>query len=905
MHFSLIGREAELSALAHDGERAARGDPRVVHVSGPAGIGKSTIISAFLESRPELSPVVVSGAEQESSVHLGVADRLSRALAERAGIPPEPVNSNPLACGDALVELLAGAQGERGTIALAIDDLDWVDPASVVAITFTLRRLRANRVLVILAGRTVLLPGSPLARIVDGHLGRSMPVPGLGTAAVREFASAMMPRQVSGAEARSLRAHTGGNPLYLRTLLAELPSPEQADLGRLAAPASFADSALIPLSRSPEPTRRLIAAAAVLGMESRLADAADMAGIDQPLEAAAATPASLVRLVSESVGWTLRFTHPLNHAAVYHDLAPQERARLHRLAAQSTGGRTALWHRVRAVVGHDRPLADDLVAASAREAAAGRFDSAASYLAAAAALHPDSGVRDRLLLDAADSRLWGNDPGGAVTLLAAVAETCGPRWDYVQGHLAMLAGQLPEGQAGLEAALRQLTMPNADLRGPASALLAEIAVLRSRGDDAVRWAGEALDALPGPHPLASFAQCTRAVGLWVTGRASEALASLAALPADPALARVDDAGPLAVRGMLRTWDGDLPGGFTDCRHAVRLGRANGVPVYVYLTAAEYRLGRWDDAVAHAEVAVTLVADTDQAYLAALAHGIAALVPTARGDWDTADAHVSAAMAAAEVPGNEFALVFAANAAAYLAFARHDREGMVAPGSLLQGAECTGPALEPGIFYWREIYQEGLVALGRLDEARRDTAQALELARARGRRAAIARLGRPRAALALADGDPGQACLILAEAIEMAGTACGPFDQALLNDAMGMLLRRRGDRRRAADHLRSALERYDQLGAAPFRDRCAAELAACGLRPAKRRDLATTPAQARLTAREQAVADLAVQGLTNRQIATNLVISVKTVEYHLGAIFNKFGISTRTQLATLMATAEKD
>ena len=100
------------------------------------------------------------------------------------------------------------------------------------------------------------------------------------------------------------------------------------------------------------------------------------------------------------------------------------------------------------------------------------------------------------------------------------------------------------------------------------------------------------------------------------------------------------------------------------------------------------------------------------------------------------------------------------------------------------------------------------------------------------RAAIARLGRPRAALALADGDPGQACLILAEAIEMAGTACGPFDQALLNDAMGMLLRRRGDRRRAADHLRSALERYDQLGAAPFRDRCAAELAACGLRDRK-------------------------------------------------------------------------
>ena len=85
-------------------------------------------------------------------------------------------------------------------------------------------------------------------------------------------------------------------------------------------------------------------------------------------------------------------------------------------------------------------------------------------------------------------------------------------------------------------------------------------------------------------------------------------------------------------------------------------------------------------------------------------------------------------------------------------------------------------------------------MGRHDDARRDVAEWLELATSRGRRSVLARLARPRAALAQAGGDADLARRLLAEGIEHAMAACGPFDQALLHEAMGRLLRRQGERR---------------------------------------------------------------------------------------------------------------
>ena len=263
------------------------------------------------------------------------------------------------------------------------------------------------------------------------------------------------------------------------------------------------------------------------------------------------------------------------------------------------------------------------------------------------------------------------------------------------------------------------------------------------------------------------------------------------------------------------------------------------------------------------------------------------MPAARGQWNAAEAQAAAADACARRLGDEAGRSFAANAAVHLAFARQDWPALVAAAMPFYDLTHKDGAFEPGVFPWRERYQEGLTAVGRHDEAGRDVAEWLELATARGRRSVLARLARPRAALAQARGDADLARRLLADGVEHAMAGCGPFDQALLHDAIGKLLRRQGQRRRACDPLQAALAGYAQLGALPFYERCAAELAGCGLNPA-RRATALGFARPRLTPREQAVAGLAARGLTNREIAAELVISVKTVEQHLGTIPRQAG-----------------
>ncbi|GAB1823983.1 LuxR family transcriptional regulator [Herbidospora sp. RD11066] len=119
----------------------------------------------------------------------------------------------------------------------------------------------------------------------------------------------------------------------------------------------------------------------------------------------------------------------------------------------------------------------------------------------------------------------------------------------------------------------------------------------------------------------------------------------------------------------------------------------------------------------------------------------------------------------------------------------------------------------------------------------------------------------------------------------------PFERARAEFAFGAHLRRSGRRTDAAAHLRTACEGFRALSAAPFLERSRQELAACGR------------SNDELTAQESTVAGLVVAGLTNKEIARRLMLSVKTVEYHLSNVFAKLGVSSRTALVARMMTAQ--
>jgi DNA-binding NarL/FixJ family response regulator len=124
----------------------------------------------------------------------------------------------------------------------------------------------------------------------------------------------------------------------------------------------------------------------------------------------------------------------------------------------------------------------------------------------------------------------------------------------------------------------------------------------------------------------------------------------------------------------------------------------------------------------------------------------------------------------------------------------------------------------------------------------------------------------------------------------------PFERAQLELAYGQLLRRRGQRRAAASQLEAARSRFVALGAHPHVERCETELTGSGLaRPTKRE---FDPV--RLTSRELTVARRAAAGMSNRDIAAEMLISVKTVQFHIGNIYSKLGVRSRVQLAARLS-----
>jgi DNA-binding CsgD family transcriptional regulator len=190
--------------------------------------------------------------------------------------------------------------------------------------------------------------------------------------------------------------------------------------------------------------------------------------------------------------------------------------------------------------------------------------------------------------------------------------------------------------------------------------------------------------------------------------------------------------------------------------------------------------------------------------------------------------------------------------------------------------------------WRPLLAEGLIGSGQLDQA----------AAVLGQLRADAEAGYLRPALAWLDGwlaeqhgAADQARQIYQAGEDTAG-AYSPVYTARLLLAHGRLLRRTGDRKGAVERLRQALELYTALQAAPFIARTEEELANC--------DLPADPAQRQrsvlaLTSRETEVARLAGKGLSNAEIAAELFISRKAVEYHLSKVYAKSGLTGRQQL----------
>jgi DNA-binding CsgD family transcriptional regulator len=650
----------------------------------------------------------------------------------------------------------------------------------------------------------------------------------------------------------------------------------------------------------PPQTRAIVQMLSVLNLRMPLAQLGRAAQVDSP--SAAIEPAVAAGLVDWSPAeptCPVEIHHPLVRDAIYVKITPTKRRVLHARAA-SMVCESAFWqHRVAALERPDEGLAAQLEQLAGGEAAVGRLALAATHLQWASDVSPARADRERRLLATALHLVPAEEARGLALRESVEAMAPSPLRGCVLGTMAFSEGQLVEAERQFREALAgaRNDPDSQPLAALSASRLADTYTLLGEGEKAMALGRWALGTSSLERAAVSQTRTRIAIAATQVAGPAAGLAELGHLDADPARIDLVDVDGLAFRGVFRLLAGDLDGAAGDLRASLKLAcdgatLVQGLRAYCYLALAQYLAGGWDDALRTAEQGLSAAAIHSRRNELPLLHLAACLVAAGRGMAADAERHAVLAEEAAASLDYGHERLYAAMARALVCQAAGDYLGMAdALGPWQDEAGLDGRSRMYAQL-WRPLLAEGLIGSGQIERA------AAVLAQLRAGSGQVSYL-QPALAwlqgwLAEQRGTLDEAREIYTRGEETASTQ-SPVYTARLLLAHGRLLRRTGNRKDAVERLRRANGLCRELHAAPFIARTDEELAACHLpgNPVKKQSVLA------LTSRETEVAHLVGKGLSNPEIAAELFISRKAVEYHLGNIYAKCGVQGRQQLRRLI------
>lgn len=916
----LVGRSSECAQI--DGLLAALDDRRggACLLVGEPGIGKTALLDAAARGATDVLVLTATGVEAEADLPFAalaeVAAPLSRLLDQLA--PPQraalgaalaiaegpPAQPDRLATCTGFLALLRLAAADQPVL-VVLDDAQWLDGPSAECLGYAARRVGADAVAFIVAAR------------------ETTPVPAFSGAPIQELRLAPLDPEPA---ASLLAEHAGGVAASTRAALLEAARGNPLALVEL--PGSLTDeqrrgvAAFDPAPRSGTPLwaafeRQLVAAgdaasAAALVTAASVdraavpiaAACADLGLGDDALEAAEA--ARLIRVSPQRI----TLSHPLLRGVVIDHAGPREQRRAHAALAAHTPPDVRAWHLASAAVGASAEAADALDAAGLRAAGRGAHVVAGAAYSRAAELTPDPlQALGRRLIAAAQLGFGGAyaqasdtlEPvtqaedehlAGAARHLRAVIGLVGGVGP-VLGHHAVLeaeaarvAGHDPAGAASALADAAMVAIVGGDCRAALSSAQAAVALLTDE-----------LPALPRAQALAMLG-----LTLGLTGEAAAARPVLADV--GPLLADIDPVSPMAGTISFGLHGRNLMGDTAELRAEilrlaapVRESGAHGLLPHYLVVAADtaLRLGDWETAASEAHEAVSIADLHGQHGPLVAALAVRARLGAACGDADGALDDLERVETLARPAGYVSASMQAEAARGFLELT----QGRVAD-AILTLEEVGRRAADAGIKdpisnVWIPDLVEAYVAAGQLDRAVELAGEYDDAATHAGTDLALALAARCRG-LVDDDFDPA-----FARALDHHPAADAPFDEARTLLCFGARLHRARRRAQARDVLRDARERFALLGATPWTARADAELAAAGgiNRPA------ITDDPDALTAQELRIARAVARGATNREVAAELFVSPKTIEFHLGRVYRKLGIRSRVELAALAAAGGLD
>jgi len=904
----VVGREAELSVL---GELFADGpSQRALVVAGEPGIGKTTIVRAGLEG-VEAAGMRVFRARpalgERELPYVGLGDLLATvspdaldvlAAPQRAAVEAALAREGSSAAVDssalarAVLELLR-MESAQGDLLLAVDDVQWLDRPTVTALTFALRRLGPVPLRVLVAQRTSSgLPDELPFGLADWDDVKRLTVGPLSTTELGAVLSRRLDRQLPRQRLEELRHASAGNPMFA------------LELARVSGRAA----ATLPLAlgerlRALDAGRRralYFAAASLLpSIDLLLA-----AGVRRE-ELAGAVESGIVEVEDER----LSFAHPLLGAAAYELLLPDERREIHaRLAAASTDPVERGHHVSRSAVGRDETAAGVLDRAAAEARSLGDHAGAASFLLRAADLSPNAAAAQERRLRASIELELAGDVDRAAGLARDLIACLPPGVGRARAR-RLLADCSLGSEMSYDEGMQELALAIADAEGD-DAMQAELHVVML----GISWGMCRLEQ--------SVAHGRRAVELAErAGANAVAVAALAELGF--ALCMLGEGVTEEARSAVERWDGELgefvspncypprlalalvllhTTAFDEAEHLLEVELATAVerglePIEVmarsHLPEVQVRAGRWADALATARLSVEHARQAMNAQSVCGASYALAMTEALLGAHAEARAIASASLADAEATRDFWFRVSHRAVLGLIALAEDDCQSAV---DVLEAAWRL--MLEHGlgdlsIFPVAQVLGEALVAVGRLDEAV-EVAETLRSCPVGERPWCRAMAARLETFVASAQGDHASARRLIGAALEAHAELPEPFEHARTLHVSGRIERSARNWGAARAALTQALERYDALGAARWAEKAAGDLARLpGRRPADKGELTT---------REREVAEFVAAGLSNKEVATRLFISVRTVEANLSKVYAKLGIRSRTELASRLNRA---
>jgi DNA-binding CsgD family transcriptional regulator len=894
----LLGREAECAAIDRLLDDARAGSGGALVVRGEAGIGKSALLGYARQHAGPMLVLSAVGVEAESDLAFAGLHELlrpvfgclgalpetqSQALAGALGLAPS-AQADRLLISAAVLGLLAAAAEDRPTLCV-VDDAQWVDRPSADALVFTARRLRAEHLVILFGARE-----SEVGRFEAGGLAELM-VGGLGHQTADAIFSARAHNAAPRVRARLL-AEAGGNPLALIELPGGLSEEQLA--GQVALPDA------IPLTPRLQRVFRQRAGQLPEAAQTALLIAAldNTGAVPTVLRAAAALglPAGALDAAENAAliqvrGTTITFRHPLVRSALYQSATLSQRQRVHAALAAALAGEEntdrRVWHQAMATLTGDEEVAAALEASARRAQLRGGHASAASAFLRAAELSTDDGRRSGRLAAAAHAAWAAGQPGRAREAIGralplADGETRS-RLRYLAVVMEAYTGSSQAAYARLLEGVESASDPSLKLE-----LLIEAAESATFSGDFVT--ASELAARAAAVPVVSMrdkliAALLRVLTMAFTDEHEQAQSLLA-----DALTRagtVEEPRALVWASTAASAAGDLGCGLPYANRAVEAARRQGLLSLLPLALEEQAIefianSSFELGYGAAEEGYRLSLDTG--------HGRGwdlvsmAIAEAVWGREDQARRHAEEALAV----GQQNAATFLASAAGHalgfldLTVSKLDQ----AADRLLALTDPGHPGFNPvGALRVLPDAIETAIRAGRKDQAR------LRLEIFRGW-VAIAPTPARHALLARSEAllgtrNPDEA---FGQAIRQV-SALPPLEQARTEVLYGEWLRRERRRTEARGHLRTALEVFRTLGAVPWAERAEAELRATG-ETARKRDVSAVE---RLTPQELQIAGLVTGGLTNKEIAAQLFLSPRTVEYHLRKVFTKLGIASRSEL----------